>query len=252
VANNVIYNWMNSAAYSGNSAIVDWLHNYFKRGPATPAQGSGTYKGLPILVADGCQDSGTPPCYYSIHAAGNLTSENNWGTLPDEPWEGPYRYVGSNSTNNPQEGGGWSPGNGGIVPEFIRRATPLEQPAHSNIQTMTHSLASDIIAASGHNRRLNPDGTWLDIRDATDQQRIDWFFNGGGPSSTVDVSHITVPVPASGTAPTDTDDDGVPDAWVQRFYGKNTLAAAGTSAGAMTPSGYLVIEHYLNGTNPND
>jgi uncharacterized protein YjdB len=249
VANNVVYNWAHNGAHSGNTAEVDWIGNYFRRGPATPASGVGSYGGRPIQVGDGCQGDGTPPCWYSIHVSGNLTSENQWGALPDSPWEGQYRHVGCWKTSIPQEGGGWCPSNGSVVPSKYRRATRLSaQPPILNLRPMSHAYADEIVNESGHHRALRCDGSWTSVRDAVDAQRIQWYNTGGGPSATISVETMTIPVPTAGTPCADSDGDGIPDAWEARFFG----SATGANPAATTPSGYLVIEHYLNGTNPRE
>jgi hypothetical protein len=51
---------------------------------------------------------------------------------------------------------------------------------------------------------------------------------------------------ATGVPCQDADRDGLPDAWEQRFFQCETCA----DRAAVGRKGYLVIEHYLNGTKP--
>lgn len=63
-------------------------------------------------------------------------------------------------------------------------------------------------------------------------------LNAGTGSTTI--NHSDYPTLAAGTAPTDTDGDGIPDAWA------SANLPGGATANDTAPNGYTYIENYLN------
>jgi hypothetical protein len=256
--NNIAYNWSARCAAVDRAYHVDFINNWFKPGPST---GSNT---RPFQCRSGPSAVGTQeqlntwtstvggPRYQTMYLSGNRSNRNNWNPTND-PWANTAsREVGGHDSI-PGVVNSHDPVPAAYI-AGIRRYEPIGVTAEHPITVlpMTSQDVDNLTAQAGAYRRLNADGTWTAARDSVDQVVIDEFYAGTGYSSDSQYNTVGMPytAPAAGTPPTDTDGDGVPDAWVQRFYGVATLAAAGVTLGSTTPTGYLVIEHYLNGTDP--
>jgi hypothetical protein len=90
-------------------------------------------------------------------------------------------------------------------------------------------------------------GSTVPTRDSVDVRIVNDVNNGTGHfiNSPSDVGGW--PTIAGGTAPIDTDGDGMPDAW-ETAHGLNPNIAS--DAKSYAPSGYIWIEEYINGLFP--
>jgi len=98
-------------------------------------------------------------------------------------------------------------------------------------------------------RRVMADvGATLPVRDAVDARIVEEITTGGGKiiNSQADVGGW--PEYKSAPAPTDSDEDGMPDVW-EKKHGLNPTDASDNSKDADS-DGYTNIEEYLNGTDP--
>jgi hypothetical protein len=239
-ANNIVYNWTGRGSASNNAAVCDFINNYHKEGPAA----RDSYNRMPFVFSDGCSGAGPDDsCVYSFYVDGNLNQKNDFGVSFGNPWEGASRETACRDRIDD----GWCLSNGAAVPEKVRRTSALPTAPMLTLQRMTSSLRDEILNVAGHSRRLQCDGSWTPVREAIDQERIDWFYAGRGPASTVDVSGMVIPAPARGTPCSDSDGDGIPDEYEIRYSGSST----GLRADSRTPSGYLVVELYLAGLPPD-
>ena len=66
---------------------------------------------------------------------------------------------------------------------------------------------------------------------------------GGFPS-------ISWPTLKAGTAATDDDNDGLPDAWENAYFSNISRGSLTDSKGDFDSDGYTDLEEYLNETNP--
>jgi hypothetical protein len=243
--NNVVYNWGNRASEANNAATCDYIANYHKPGPATSPSNY-----MPFIFGDGCSGSATGDCFYSFYVSDNRNPRNNYGQITGSAWEGPNQQAEcKNNISDTSLKGGWCTISGNPIPQQYRRSTSFSPaPIPVNVQSISDAYVYQILADAGHVRGLACDGSWISVRDAADAQRIAGFYAGTGLTNTkLDVSTISVPVPASGTPCTDSDGDGMPDAWESRYFGSSTAAdiAADTDG-----DGYTNIEEYLNGSDP--
>jgi hypothetical protein len=108
----------------------------------------------------------------------------------------------------------------------------------------------EILASAGNRAGVSCDGEWFDRRDSIDKRVVNDVRNGTGriiddPSQVG--GWIT---PATGVPCDDSDHDGMPDAWENR-YGFNPNSNADANADA-DGDGYANVEEAINGTNPSN
>jgi hypothetical protein len=232
--NNVIYNWGNSNAAYGNeivipggSAQLNLVNNYYKAGPATPASRANN-----IFEISDAYDAATPNKPVGmVYADGNYVNGNP--TVTADNW------------------------NGGIKPryypltELLRFKQLAPTPNLPPVTTQTALAAYPLVLAGA--------GATLPRRDVLDTRIVNettaGTATGGSPdgSTTYGVGQGIIdtqsavggwPVYNGGTAPTDTDHDGMPDAW-ETAMGLNPTSA--TDRNTVSATGYTMLENYING-----
>jgi hypothetical protein len=191
--NNVIYNWGNNSAYGGEEGNYNLVNNYYKPGPATDKKCSTRILQLTQSFFDPRynQDSLGAGKFY---ITGNVVegfpevAENNWK----------YGVQGEDVT------------------EIVKSKSKLKRPvSHTKIKTQSASCAfKDVLSYAGASLR----------RDAVDMRIVEETRTGiekygetfhGGKKGIID-SPFEVggwPVLKQETAPTDSDNDGMPDDW---------------------------------------
>ena len=210
--NNIIFDYYGAigASTEGTSgAKINWRHNYCKKSSATNASPSGRelclmYPGTasPVIYVDG-----NIGCYRTSQ------SQNNWDSV-EEQWSG----------NSPSTA--WQRSS----------AWPISVGVAPTITTMSASYADQI---------LNTVGAYKPVRDSLDVQYIANFKNGTHAyydGDTTGNETADYPSLSGGTAPADTDNDGISDAWEIATWGSITP----TASGDQDSDGYTNIEEYLH------
>lgn len=267
VVNNVVYNWRTGSGASATQdhGVVDFLNNYSKRGPGTNELlgGGSAYLLFPFQWRALCNQFGVGNCDLSTRLAGNRNFENGFdaATPPDSAWAGTFQQYVCHAGE-----GDFTPdctGDGDTVPTVYRRDAALPLPTNwAYVESpITDGLFDEILAEAGNYRGLTCSGTWVERRDSMDAAAIQNVVDGTGRTDPVDFVGTgipgaspdpdepgwVVPTPAFGTSCSDTDDDGLPNTWELNVSGSTT----GVTADSVSVSGYLMIEHYLNGSNPD-
>lgn len=130
--------------------------------------------------------------------------------------------------------------------QFVVSEPFLSEP----VTTTTAFQAYDqVLEDAGANKGLNCDGTFFLRRDEIDHRIVDEVENGTGriiddPAQVGGWLIIPAAAPCA-----DTDHDGMPDAWEQK-YGLNLNDAFDASQDA-NGNGYTNLEEFLNGTHPS-
>jgi hypothetical protein len=117
-----------------------------------------------------------------------------------------------------------------------------------------------IRANAGVAWRVNESGEWVRDRRDADDARIISELSSGNPTVTSASSHLTgtkaamdarfpYDTLAAGSAPTDTNGDGIPDAFYTKWGYDHTATNVHQTIAA---DGYCLAEHYINGTSPVD
>lgn len=210
--NNVLYNY--SAGYTTHTSTTfehDILSNYFIFGPASTGTDNTWFQ------VDKNQ---------SIYASGNRKDSNLNGTL-DGAETNPYWYQGTGTVlTNP-----WSPEATAVKPLDAASAARV---AISLAGTLPRDPIDALIISQLKTLGKGSTGTGA---------------NSTGPDGTLYTSQAQTGLPnngygeiASGSKPTDTDNDGMPDVWESA----NGTDPKTDDALKKAASGYTLIERYLN------
>lgn len=141
------------------------------------------------------------------------------------------------------------------LPLSYRRHEPLKDlgPYPVTVQN-AYDAYSDVTADVGANARLDSLGNWVSNPDTVDQRYISDVQNGTGPASRSQLPERPEDVGGyphidPGTPYSDSDHDGMADAW-EKKYGFNPAKALDGPKDA-DRDGYTNIEEFLNGTDPH-
>lgn len=244
--NNVFYNWSGLGGYAGEGGRYNFVNNYYKPGAATNirAETGGSFGRrvlYRIFAPDGNDDAQHPANagnWGEFHLAGNVfdgtsphlnaTYQNHLNNVNADNW------VGLQPASTPPNG-----------EESLKSITAF--PITSDVNEFTQS------AEEAYRSVLNFVGASLK-RDAIDSRIIEETRNGtyrytgsnGARGGMID-SQTDVggwPSYASGTAPRDTDGDGMPDEW-ETANGLDPRNPADGASYNLSRS-YTNLEVYLN------
>lgn len=206
--NNVDYNW--SGAANVTDSQTNLIGNYFKPGPETDP------KALPIAMKT------LVPKQAHGYMAGNIfegredLDDNNYAAVDFERWLGHGKYLYDGTIENWQV------------------AQPFEIGDYAP-PTQSAAEAYDLVLARA--------GMSLK-RDGVDVRVVDNVRNGKGRLIDSQDEVGGWPLLESGTAPADTDRDGMPDAWEDAH--RLDPACADDRNGDRDHDGYTNLEEYLN------
>lgn len=220
--NNVIYNWGINTVYGGEGGNYNIVNNYYKYGPSTSV-GSVQYRIVGV-------DSNATDGYAKYYLSGNYVDGSTANT--NNNWLGAYMNTGNAADTVKSK----------VTTPFLSAYLP----------SVSHT------ALQAYDSVLKNAGCILPIRDTLDQRVINNVKNrtgalidcqGGYPHATPYASTVNAwPTLNNGTAPTDTDHDGMPDDW-ENANGLNLNDA--TDRGVFAANGYTNLENYLNSISAN-
>lgn len=246
--NNVIYNFGGNGCYGGEGMNVNIVNNYYKPGPGSPTGDKGKrIAGIGIRTLDYCtNDDGTPNAYYPMlriwgkyFVEGNVNSK--YGDVTEDNWTyGMYNQIDAG-------------GNDGTYTAVTKDTIKLDAPIE-NIPVTMHT------AEYAYDKVLKYVGASIK-RDALDEIMISdtrdgkASFTGTGNGSGFintenDVKYADgttgLPTLTGTAAPTDTDQDGMPDAW-ETANGLNPNSSSDAALYSLDSKGYYTnIEVYIN------
>lgn len=220
--NNVIYNWSGNSAYGGENGEYNIVNNYYKPGPATPANRN---KRIMQVSKDNAAGA-TDPSVYGVgygtfYITGNYVVGNT--TVTTNNWNGGVDY------------------DTGITEAMVKKTAPF-----ASVELLPHT------AEQAYNAVLYYGGASY-RRDAIDSRIINEVKNGivtyygsvSGLPGIIDTQSDVGgwPVLQSLAAPKDTDGDGMPDDWESaQKLDPNTANANGKDLSKW----YDNIEVYIN------
>ena len=224
--NNVIFNWVGNSAYGGEAMNVNMVGNYYKPGP-------GTTKIERIVAIDKLTDSGYPisEIWGKFYIDGNFLSASARASTDNWTY-GVYNQYHSKY---------------GTVPEAEKIGMRLFKPLNPG-EVTTHSAEKayeKVLDFAGASFKRDPVDlrVILEVRTGT----ATYMTGGNGSVNGIIDTQSAVggwPELKSLTAPADSDNDGMPDAWeVTNGLNKNSPADAQLT----TMDGkYPNVEVYIN------
>jgi len=234
IVNNIVYNWGDWGFLSEGGTHFDIINNLYISGPSS--SGYEAWAGPP---APGWNDSATfdpdncpEKCIYH-YVIGNKgphhpdPSGDNWSFLC---WD----IYGSSGCNP--------------VPSVYRRMSPLASPPFPISAVPVSQLEAIILPDVGASRRLDQNGNWVMNRDAVDLRLLNEYENSTGKLISDESEVGGFPTIASGTPYADSDHDGMPNDWENKYSFNPNSSSDGNQD--TDGDGYTNIEEYLNGTNP--
>lgn len=244
--NNVIYNWGNNDAacggeieITGGRSEINLINNYYKKGVAVTASStvSKTNRGHRLLY---CYDAAAPTKGTGKHYV-NGNYVNEYPTVTANNWLYGVQFKSYSTTDT------------ATTYTLFRLNTPSAEVSSVLPGTLE-------IAETAYSQVLANAGAVLPLRDAHDKRIMNEVQNGtvsgtgsyGANKGIIDDPLIVGgwPVFSTGTVPTDTDNDGMPD----DFETANSLNPTDSTDGnSIAPSGYTWLEEYLNSiVSPTD
>ena len=224
IRNNVVYNWRDRTT-DGGARFVQFVNNYYKAGAESNTS-------LHLVSVDGNElNTGD---MQKLYASGNMKVAQNGQTLiganEDEWKSGKAKSGGKNSTN-----------------DTVRSNSPWFEP-YVNTQSAEDAYRS-VIASVGANY---PKWDYIDSRYISEVTNGKYTYTGSKQKlkGIIDSQNDAGGYPNSsnfkgGTAPTDTDGDGMPDAW-ESAHGLNPNDAKDGAIVSLSGDDYTNLEMYLN------
>lgn len=224
IRNNVVYNWRDRTT-DGGARFVQFVNNYYKAGAVSNTN-------LHLVAVDGNElNTGD---MQKLYASGNMKVAQNGSTLiganEDEWKSGKAKSGGKNSTN-----------------DTVRSNTPWFEP-YVNTQSAEDAYKS-VIAAAG---ATAPKWDYIDSRYINEVTNGKYTYTGSKQKlkGIIDSQNDAGGYPNSsnfkgGTAPADTDRDGIPDTW-ESAHGLNPNDAKDGAIVSLSGDDYTNLELYLN------
>lgn len=156
-------------------------------------------------------------------------------------------FVEENITPNRRESG-TSQSQGVVRPKDQSRIVSRRFEAPVVPTSSPSEAKTAVLKTAGASMKLGVETLWIDCRDAVDR-RIAKDLRDGKGRMIDDPSDVGGwPLLEAGDAPTDSDGDGMPDAWEMRY----ALNPGDPADGRLDANGngYTNLEEYLNGLNP--
>lgn len=224
IRNNVVYNWRDRTT-DGGARRVQFVNNYYKAGAVSNTD-------LHLVAVDGNELNTSD--MQMLYSSGNMKVAQNGQTLigaNEDEWKtGKAKSGGKNSTN-----------------DTIRSDKPWFEP-YVNTQSAEDAY-KDVIVKAGANE---PKFDYIDSRYQKEVKNGTYTYTGSKQNlqGIIDSQNDVGGYPNStnfkgGTAPADTDRDGMADAW-ETEHGLNPNDASDGAKVSLSGDDYTNLEMYLN------
>ncbi|MBQ8921718.1 MAG: RICIN domain-containing protein [Oscillospiraceae bacterium] len=226
IRNNVVYNWKDRTT-DGGARRVQFVNNYYKAGPVSNTS-------LHLVSVDGNELNTSD--MQMLYASGNMKVAQNGSTLiaaSADEWSSGKAVCGNKGNN--------------ANASTIRSNSPWFE-SYVNTQTAEQAYASVIVNAGAS----VPAFDYIDSRYQKEVKNGTYTYTGSRDKlkGIIDTQNDAGGYPNSsnfkgGTKPTDTDGDGMPDAW-ESAHGLNPNNAADGAVVSLSGDDYTNLELYLN------
>lgn len=242
--NNVIYNFGGNGCYGGEGMNVNIVNNYYKPGPGSPTGDKGKrIAGIGIRTKEYCTEY--PDYAPMLHVWGKYFVEGNVNSMYGDVTEDNWTYGMYNQIDASDNDGTYT----AVTKDTIKLDAPIENiPVTMHTAEMAYEKVLKYVGASIKRDALDE----IMISDTRDgKASFTGTGNGSGFINTEnDVKYADgttgLPVLTSGTAPTDTDKDGMPDAW-ETANGLNPNSSSDGKLYTLDSKGfYTNVEVYIN------
>lgn len=246
--NNVIYNFGGNGCYGGEGMKVNIVNNYYQPGPGSPSGNKAKrIAGIGIRTREYCHDeNGNPNAYYPMmHVWGKYYVNGNANSQHADVTKDNWTYGMYNQIDASGNDGTYT----AKTKDTIKLDSPIPfEPVTTHTVWKTYNKVLDFAGAS-----LKRDA--LDAIMVSDTKTGKASFTGDGNgkgfiNSQKDIVYsdgsVGLPKLANGTPETDTDGDGMPDAW-ETANGLNPNDKADGNIYSLDKFGYYTnVEIYIN------
>lgn len=255
-ANNVVFNWRHRTIDGGDHrSFYNVINNYFKPGPATPADRPIAYR---ILKPEKRRSPYFNLDFGKAYVAGNVVEGSDRVTRDN--WDGGVQVEDDDmvpsadlmTTKEARKQGGPLTGDARREEAAKRRETVLAEVRSD--APYPHSYLTIQSAAEAYDFVLANVGATLPRRDPVDERVVNMVRTGEvtyaeGKGIITDIEQVGGYPDYAGEPYADADSDGMPDAW-ETAHGLDPRNAD-DAAGDRNGDGYTHIEDFLYGLDPN-
>lgn len=246
--NNVIYNWGGNGCYGGEGMKVNMVNNYYKPGPGTKQKSSSIqYRIAAIGIRTTAYVTTYPDFAPMLHVWGKFFVDGNyvdgWSAITADNWtNGIYAQINNSTVDN-------------LFTQTTKDTMKIVTPINY-VYTTTHTASKayeKVLQYAGASLKRD----WVDTLMVYDTRNGLASHTGSGSGDIYGIIDTQDdnkpanastdwdpwPVLASTTAPSDTDLDGMPDAW-ETANGLNPNDASDRNT--TNTDGYTMLEVYMN------
>jgi len=246
--NNVIYNWAGNGCYGGEGMHVNIVNNYYKPGPGTKQKSAAIqYRISSIGIRTTAYCTANPSFAPMLHVWGDFFVNGNYmngytDVTADNWTKGMYAQISNSNVDNLFTS---------VTMDTMKLSAPINY-----VYTTTHTpdvAYEKVLKYAGAS--LSRD--WVDTLMVYDTKNGLASHTGAGSGDVygiIDSQNDNKPAGADSTwnawpnlkstaCPTDTDKDGMPDAWETANGLNPNNASDGTT---LNSAGYTMLEAYMN------
>jgi hypothetical protein len=234
LVNNIFYNNNHSSTQLKGGINVDLIGNIYKKGTYQPDRPH-EINGYTSSSSSGNAVIGSPSIYLLGNKGWNQTNPNG------DQWLLAAKTLADNGAEVD------------TIPSAWRRGGPLAVSGIPIVADPADDLEAILTGDKGvgASAKLNCNGNWVENRDAVDDRIMGQYAAGTGTYPGPDQYEVANPpfgwpTIASGTPCTDTDLDGMPNAW-EIANGLDTNNVADSKTAAANGSGYTNLDMFLAG-----
>lgn len=248
--NNVFYNWAGHGCYGGEGMKVNIVNNYYKPGPATPANKPVSYRIAQIGIRTESYIQSFPAAAPMLHKWGQFyvngnVIEGNKEVTADNWTKGIYEQIDNSKCDN-------------LFDDKVKKEIKLSVPLETDIVT-THTAEQAfkqvlLYAGCSYKRDIIDERIVEETRKGTATYKGSVSQDASQLPGLIDMPSDVMPKGATSPWPdlkmespkTDTDGDGIPDEWEIKYNLNPNDASDGNKKTIDIHGQYTNLEMYIN------